>query len=244
MIRALALAALLALTAVITIVLRAPAAWVGDWLEARSSLRLIDARGTLWEGSALLGMSNGRETTLVPGRLQWRIAPSGARRVSGQLSHPWLAAPLRLSGGPEGVDIAKGSARLPAGVLASAGAPFNTVRPGGTLELTWSDVLLRGAALTGELQIDWHEAKSALSTIAPLGNYRLRVKGTGDAPLLELETLSGPLQMQGSGKIDGTRIRFRGTATAEAGMRSALDGLLGVLGMRSGDKVVLAIDTG
>jgi hypothetical protein len=49
--------------------------------------------------------------------------------------------------------------------------------------------------------------------------------------------------MQGSGRINGSQVRFRGTADAEAGMRPALDGLLGVLGMRSGDKVLLAIDT-
>jgi hypothetical protein len=49
--------------------------------------------------------------------------------------------------------------------------------------------------------------------------------------------------MQGKGKIEGSRIRFNGTAGAEAGMQPALNGLLGLLGMRSGDKVLLAIDT-
>ena len=185
-----------------------------------------------------------RETTLVPGRFEWRIEDLSATRVAASLSHPWLTAPLRVAVGAEGLVFAKGAARLPAGVLASAGAPFNTLRPGGTLELSWSDSLLRGAAFTGEMQIDWYQAQSALSTISPLGSYRLRVRGSGEPPLIELQTLSGPLQMQGSGKIEGTRIMFSGTATAEAGMRSSLDGLLGVLGMRSGDKVLLAIDTG
>jgi general secretion pathway protein N len=112
------------------------------------------------------------------------------------------------------------------------------------LDISWGDGKLRGAAFTGEITIDWHQAKSALSTIAPLGSYRLRVRGSGEPPILELHTLTGPLQMQGSGRIEGTRVRFNGTATAEAGMRSSLDGLLGLLGMRSGDKVLLAIDSG
>jgi hypothetical protein len=43
--------------------------------------------------------------------------------------------------------------------------------------------------------------------------------------------------------MEGSRIRFSGTAAAEPAMRGALNGLLGVLGMRSGDKVLLAIDT-
>jgi general secretion pathway protein N len=241
MTRVIGVALLLVVTVVATVVLRAPAAWLGDWLEARSKFRLIDARGTVWRGSALVGMSDGRAITLVPGRIEWRLGVVPGR--SAQISHPWLTTPLRLSLGKNAIGFAAGSARLPAGVLASAGAPFNTLRPGGTLELNWTQGELRGAALNGELQIDWRDATSALSHIAPLGTYRVRVSGRGDSPSLELQTLRGPLQMQGSGKINGLQVRFRGTAAAEAGMQSALDGLLGVLGMRSGDKVLLAIDT-
>ena len=87
MTRAIGLALLLALSAALTIVVRAPAAWLGDWLEARSKLRLIDARGTLWQGSALLGFSNGRETTLVPGRVEWRI-DTFTPRIGCSETHP------------------------------------------------------------------------------------------------------------------------------------------------------------
>jgi len=243
-IRKILLVLVLGFTILIVVVARAPAAWLGDWLEARSRIRLVDARGTVWEGSALLGMSDGRTITLVPGRVDWRIVGLTPNSVSAELSHEWLTTPLRLSLAGDGLSFTKGSSRIPAGVLASAGAPFNTLKPGGTLDISWTDAKLRGAAFTGEMQLDWLQAKSALSTIAPLGSYRLRVRGSGEPPILELQTLTGPLQMQGSGRIEGTRVRFNGTATAEAGMRSSLDGLLGLLGMRSGDKVLLAIDSG
>ena len=234
---------LLALTAAVTVVVRAPAAWLGDWLEGHTRVRLVDARGTVWHGSAFIGFSNGREITLVPGRIEWQVDGIRPGGIGARLTHAWLSSPLQVSLAREGVAFAKGSARLPAGVLASAGAPFNTLKPGGTLEASWTDTVLRGAALTGEVQIDWRDASSALSTVAPIGSYRLRVTGRGDGSALELATLSGPLQLQGRGRIEGSRIRFNGTAGAEADMRPALNGLLGVLGMRSGDKVLLAIDT-
>jgi general secretion pathway protein N len=238
--RAVGVALLLVFTCAATLVVRAPAAWIGDWLETRSKVRLVDARGTVWHGSALLGMSDGRATTLVPGRIEWRVA----RDLSVHIAHPWLAAPLHISLGESSIAFAAGAARIPAGVLASAGAPFNTLRPGGTLEVSWTRGELRGAALTGDVQIDWRDATSALSLISPLGTYRVRVSGRGNSSSsLELQTLHGPLQMQGSGRINGLQVRFRGTAAAESGMQSALDGLLGVLGMRSGGKVLLAIDT-
>ena len=231
----------LGLTVLVTVAIFAPAAWIGDWIAERSRVRLVDARGTVWRGSALLGMSDGRATTLVPGRIDWRLdlLPS----PGAEISHPWLTAPLKLTVHGKAVAYGAGSARLPAGVLASAGMPFNTLKPGGTLEARWSQGEFRSGALTGELQVDWRDATSALSPVGPLGTYRILVTGRGDNATLELQTLRGPLQMEGSGRINGLQVRFRGTATAEPSSRAALDGLLGVLGMRSGDKVLLAFDT-
>ena len=237
------IALLLALTVAATVAIRAPAAWLGDWLQAHTKVRLLDARGTMWHGSALVGISDGRETTLIPGRIEWTIDDLGPRRVAARVSHPWLTMALALSADGDGMRIKQGNARLPAGVLASAGAPFNTLRPGGVLEVAWTDTQIRGTSLKGEVQVDWRDAQSALSTVVPLGTYRLTLTGSGGVPALDLRTLAGPLQMQGKGTVEGSRIRFNGIATAEPSMLGALNGLLGLLGMRSGDKVLLAIST-
>jgi len=238
------LALFLVLTVLAVAVVRAPAAWIGDALASRSKLRLVDARGTVWSGSALLGISNGRETTLIPGRLAWRVTSLRAGRLWAALSHDWLAAPLQVGLGVQNLAFAAGTARLPAAALTAAGAPFNTLRPGGVLELRWTDTEVTSrAALTGELQVDWRDAQSALSLVVPLGTYRLRVAGRGGPSSLELQTLAGPLQLSGKGTIEGSHVRFSGIAAAEREMQPALNGLLGLLGMRSGDKVLLAIDT-
>ena len=237
----LALAAILAAT--LTAAVRAPAAWVGDWLQAQGRLRLVDARGTVWSGSAMIGLSDGRQVTLIPGRLSWTIglAAIATGRVTADVSHPALAAPLAVSLSAQSVALKAGQAELPAALLAALGAPFNTVRPGGALSLRWTDVELKGGTLAGDLQIDWREAQSALSTVAPLGSYRLQVTGAGDTARLQLDTLRGPLRLQGSGTVKGGRVSFKGLASADPDMRPALIGLIGVLGPRVGDQALLVI---
>jgi general secretion pathway protein N len=240
---ALALAA--AITVVATVTVMAPAAWVGDWLEANGRLRLVDTRGTVWSGSAMLGVSDGREIMLVPGRVSWRIGLAAllSGRVTADVSHPALAAPLATSFSNRLIAVKGGSAELPAATLFVVGTPFNTVRPGGTLALRWSDIEIKQGRLAGSLDIDWRDAQSALSPVVPLGSYHLRIAGTGDGARIELDTLDGPLRLEGKGTLRGGRVSFRGLASAQPDMRSALDGLIGVLGQRSGHNVLLALET-
>lgn len=233
-----------AVAAALIVAVRAPAAWVGDWLQSQGRLRLIDARGTVWSGSAMLGLSDGRQVMLVPGRVTWKVGLSAivTGRVTADIAHPVLTAPLGLTVAAQSVALKTGQAELPAALLAALGTPFNTVRPGGVLAVRWTDLEFKGGALAGDLQIDWREAQSALSTVAPLGSYRLRITGAGDTARVQLDTLRGPLRLQGSGSVNGGRVSFKGIASAEPEMRPALIGLMGVLGRRVGDDAILALD--
>ena len=230
---------------VLTVVLRAPAAWVGDWLQSEGRLRLVDARGTIWNGSALLGVSDGRQVMLVPGRVSWKIGLSalGAGRVTAQVAHPSLPAPLAVSLGPGSISLKAGQAELPAALLVALGTPFNTIRPGGALGLRWTDVEVISGALGGSFQIEWRDAQSALSTVAPLGTFRLQITGGPDGARLQLDTVRGPLRLQGSGTVRGGHLSFKGRASADPEMRPALIGLISVLGRRVGDEAILALET-
>src|SRR5204862_2864036 len=133
----------------------------------------------------LLGVSNGREPPLLPGRLEWSVTGVRAGHVWARATHDWLAQPLEVGLRASGLRFAKGSARLPAAALAAAGAPFNTLRPGGVLELRWTDGPFASGARDGELEVDWRDAQSALSPVVAFGSYRLRVAGRAGPPALE-----------------------------------------------------------
>ena len=233
------------LTVVVTAAMRAPAVWVADWLQSHGRLRLVDARGTIWSGSGMIGVSDGRQVLLIPGRISWNIglAAITTGRVMAELAHPSLPAPIAVSLTARSITVKAGQSELPAALLVALGAPFNTIRPGGALGVRWSDLEIKDGALAGGLQIEWREAQSALSPVAPLGSYRLQIAGAGDSARVQLDTLRGPLRLQGSGTVKGGRISFKGVASADPQMRPALIGLISVLGRRVGDEAILSLET-
>lgn len=241
-VRALQLLAALAVIAA-TVIARAPAAWLADLVHAHSRLRLVDPQGTLWRGSAQLAVSDGRRALLVSGRLTWRASPSGFLGAKVEIRHPAALAPVRLSLEPGKLELEAGRAQAPAAVLSALGAPFNTVRPGGTLHVQWSGLRLERAAAHGDVRLEWRDAQSALSPIAPLGDFLVVVKLRGQAGDVALHTLRGPLHLEGRGSLNQGRLDFAGQAFAEEPMRAALLGLIGVLGKRSGDRAQLRIGT-
>lgn len=228
-------------TIAVTVVVAAPAAWLSGWLAPPGPVRLVEPAGTLWRGSALIAISDGNQALLLPGRVAWRVDPGAllSGRLGVTLTHPLAAGEVRIAGDRHGIDLAAGTAHLPAAWLVLLGAPFNTLRPGGEVLLTWSDLSVGNATFSGRIEAQWRDARSALSPVAPLGDFRLVASGTGATGDMVLSTLSGPLLLEGRGRMADRVVRFNGTADAEPAMRPRLNALIGVLGARAGDHVTL-----
>ena len=76
----------------------------------------------------------------------------------------------------------------PAALLTGLGAPWNTLQPEGQLQwrteglqLRWSEGRLQ---MTGKVELQVQQLSSRLSTLKPMGSYRLQLAGTaeGTAP--------------------------------------------------------------
>jgi general secretion pathway protein N len=227
-------------TALLTAVVFAPAAWLAHLVQAYTPARLVYAQGSMWRGSALLAVSDGRQARLIPGRVSWRLTWSElwSGRVGVSLRHPALEPAVTISTNGRSLRVEPARAQVPAAVLAALGAPFNTMRPGGTLHARWDAVELERGRLVGLIQLDWENAQSALSPVAPLGDYRVVALGRGASAEARLTTLKGPLLLQGQGRLEQGRLRFAGSAEAQPEMRAALNGLIGILGRRVGDRAV------
>ncbi|MBY0455503.1 MAG: type II secretion system protein N [Burkholderiaceae bacterium] len=231
----------------------APAQWLATTLAQASGehLQLLEPRGTIWAGSAQLVLTGGKSSqnrAALPGRVQWQLRPHMEGLRADISATCCTTAPLQLQlqarwGGAR-ITVADGSSQWPAHVLAGLGTPWNTLQLDGPLVLEtkglqadWTEGRLQ---LSGQTQLDALAMSSRLSTLRPMGSYRLTLHG-GAAPTLTLDTLQGDLQLSGSGQWVGQRLRFSGEASATPERESALSNLLNIIGRRSGARSIITL---
>lgn len=235
----------------------APAAWLARGLHAATDghVLLADAQGSVWRGSAQLLLTGGmssQDAASLPGRVDWTLSPSFSGMRLGALMRlrmPCCAAqPVALMLQPGWsqtvMHVPPTQLLLPAQWLSGLGAPWNTLAPQGQLALSNEAVQMQWSAgrmrLQGQINLDLQAMSSRLSTLSPLGDYRLSLAG-GDVPTLQLQTLQGALQLSGSGQIVGSRIRFNGEASAAPAQLDALSNVLNIIGRRQGSKSLISL---
>jgi len=256
--------------ALVALVAFAPAAWLAGAVAQTTDERLLlaDARGTVWQGSAVLvltGGSGSRDASALPGRLHWRLGLDGTAlalrarqacclngelllRVVPGLGRLRIELPVNTAAGAAGVAIGQ----WPASWLVGLGTPWNTMQPAGTLQLSspglWLEQVQGRWRFSGRAELLLGSMASRLSTLDTLGSYRLLLAGDasgGEAATLQLSTTSGALQLSGSGQFLGSgaasHLRFRGQASAEAGSEAVLNNLLNIIGRRQGAVSVISI---
>lgn len=244
----------------VALVAFAPASWLAHGLASASQQQLLltDTRGTIWQGSGVLVLSGGegsRDFSALPGRLDWSLGLQSlglvlhARQaccINGELQvlvQPGFGR-LSLSVPAQG----DWQARWPAAWLSGLGTPWNTLQLTGSLRLTTRELRLEWVQgrwrQSGQMDLDFINLSSRVSTLAPLGSYRLSVSGdpASGASRLQLSTLDGALLLSGSGSVGGgAKARFLGEASAAPGREAALNNLLNIIGRRNGARSVISI---
>lgn len=259
----------------LALLLFAPARWLAQPLALATGDRLVlvNARGSIWQGQGNLLFTGGEgsnDRTSLPGTLNWTLRPHWTTPpgASGRAGGPGLmitlhmdccmATPLSLHWFPGWVQqvlhIPAHQSTWPATLLTGLGTPWNTLQLQANLMLVTPglDVVVnrntaRGA---GSATLDIIDASSRLSTIQPMGSYRLSwhwpPPSPGDAlaatsPTLTLQTLNGALQLTGQGQWIAGRLRFEGSAEAASGREEALNNLMNLLGRRQGNRTLIKI---
>ena len=251
---------------VLALVTQAPAHWLSRAVMQLSEGRVLlqDPQGTVWHGSAQWVLNEGSGSPSAPNRITAISTTTLPTRVTWQLgphvdAHHWRVAlratvasacctpqPVHLDVSPlwQGVRVAVSNhtSSWPATWLVGLGAPWNTVQPEGQIQLQTSQLEWSQQAgkeqLQGQAELQMQQLATRLSTLRPLGSYRVRVQG-GDTIALTLDTLEGSLQLSGSGQLQNGHVHFNGEASAAPDAEAALSNLLNILGQRQGAKSIL-----
>lgn len=236
----------------LTLVLFMPARWLAYAIAqaSQSQLQLVNARGTVWNGSAQLMLTGGaqsRDATTLPGRMQWQLRPRWMGASLALLPECCATAPLQgtLQVGWQrfALQLENHRSQWPSSLLEGLGAPWNTLKLNGQLSvqldqfsLAWNNGRLR---LEGKVIASLQNATSSLTTVRPMGSYQAVLQG-GDAPTLQLLTDKGPLHISGQGQWSAQHLRFHGQASTDAEHLAALSNLLSLLGRREGATAILS----
>lgn len=247
----------------LALVTQAPAQWLARGVANASQGRvLLNApQGTLWQGSAQLTLSGGQpqhnaadnSDVALPSLLHWQLGPQWSRALGLTLGLQLQAdccttQPLELALSPlwDGVrvDVNDQQSQWPAQWLVGLGAPWNTIQPQAQLQLRTQGLRWQTQSgqeqLQGLAELQVQQLSTRLSTLRPLGSYRIQVRG-GDTMAMTLDTLEGSLQLQGSGQWVNHRLHFQGEASAAPEFEAALSNLLNILGQRRGHKSIMEL---
>ena len=237
--------------ALLTAAVCAPASWLASGVQSATDgqVQLQEARGTVWNGSARLVLTGGKDSrdhTSLPTRLNWTLRPAltGASIAlqSDCCTQTPVLASLQPGWNAMTVKVSNSLIQLPADMLAGLGTPWNTVALQGQLRLTTEGLALQyqagRASSQGLTRLEALAVSSRLSPLKPLGSYRLDVQG-GDNARMNLSTLNGDLQLSGQGQWVGSRLHFNGEASASPEREAALSNLLNILGRRQGTRSII-----
>jgi general secretion pathway protein N len=237
----------------LAVVANAPARWLAAGVAQLTGGKVLLAqpRGTVWGGSAQLVLTGGAGSTDaagLPGRVAWELHPrwdGAAARLYADCCTPQpVDLRARWRWNRLALQVGDGVSQWPASVTAGLGTPWNTLQLDGDLRLSTRGLSVEWVAgrpaVAGRAELVALRLASRLSTLRPMGSYRMTLQG-GTPATLQLDTIDGSLQLSGSGQWVGSRLRFRGEATAAPDREAALANLLNIIGRRNGPRSIISI---
>ena len=233
-------AVIFVLAFLITLVITAPASLL-DWglqHATKNRLLLANASGTVWNGSATPSLHTQDNRFLTLPFLHWEISVRSI--LTGKVRIRLLWDDLPPASASEAViafnqiELSNIQLQLPARVMEEASPMLKPAQFRGQLQIQSNHLVFSNRGMEGAAVVNWREASSALSTIAPLGDYRLALNGSGGNIHIGLTTNTGMLLLDGDGNWKTNHgLEFHGKAQAAAGNNTNLAELLNHLGPES-----------
>ncbi len=218
----------------LALVVTAPATLIDAALQGSGEgrLRLGEARGTLWSGAGQLELREAGGRSGIAISIAWRVLPASLLRghlvCEVELDPATKRIPVTLS--LSRVELADADINLPAAVLGLAVPKLAPLGLTGDVLIHVTSLAIARSVIEGSATLRWRAAASALTPVAPLGEYAMEFNAAGSAVRVALRTLKGPLQLDGEGSwASGGAPVFAAIARATPQYQQQLAPLLGMI---------------
>ena len=226
----------------IFLIVQAPAYVLNQFLSQATQNQIVLEKptGTVWRGSASRLVIQAPLGARIPfDVVHWKLLPLSLLRgeLALNLSIANARYPARgtFAFAKQRIHVKNLQAQLPPAALLAFAPQFNIWQPGGQFSVKADDFLLTQTEIKGAAEILWVNATLNLVKIQPVGTYKLTVLGTSQGADVSLNTLAGPLDIQGTGQwSQNQRLRFSGVAKARS-HGEQLAPLLKIMGQEEGN---------
>src|SRR3954466_10156312 len=224
----------------IALVVTAPATLLDGTLAraTQGRLRLAQADGTVWSGTGQIEIRDASGRSGVAKNVAWRVMPRSAWRgrlvCEVELDQPGKAFPVEVSFST--IEVSNAEINVPATVLGFGVPKLGPLGLTGDVLIRIANLSLKRDAMNGTATLQWLAAGSSLTTVAPLGDYELKVDGEGATLHAYLRTLEGPLWLDGQGAWkQGTNPAFLANARIDAPYQQHVAPLLRLIAVERGE---------
>lgn len=222
-----------------TLLVTAPATLLAKVVASASNGQLIlaNASGSVWHGSATPALRQRSGSFLALEKLHWdmELLPVLTGKLSSQFRWDNVQGkPMLVTASFGQVEVRNLLLPLYAGILGELVPLLQPIQLSGQMQIRSEQFVFSKQGMQGNAVAEWSNAGSVLSTVKPLGNYRISLAGSGEKLDIVLATTSGVLQLEGQGSFTMNQgARFQGTARASADSKGSIDELLSNFGPES-----------
>jgi general secretion pathway protein N len=224
------------------LIIEMPAAWFAWGLNRYTggTVRLDPITGSLWHGKGKLVIYYPQITPHDLGLAEWHINPlwlfAGRVQLSLQANHQDRQIKTTLGIARNSFMLKDTEAEFPAPFLAQLYTPLSLISPQGKVRVSAAEFMFAPEKLNGVAALEWLNAGSGLSSVQPLGDYRLEIMGAEKLANLKLTTLHGDLEFTGQGQWQPRtgQIQINGSAAPHA-RAGELESLLNMIGTDQGN---------
>lgn len=200
---------------------------------------LNDVTGSIWAGEGQVVLHAAPKPPTALGQGKWSMNPFGLvlgrAQVALDLAGSTTEAHAALDLGLSTTRLSNLDIRFPATFAETFYTPAMLIGPAGDVRLTAPTLEIARDGIIGSAEIQWLNASSLVSSVKPLGDYRLQFSAESKVVKLKLETLKGDLRIDGDGqyRVEAKQLQLN-LGVKPSGRAEELEPLLKLLGPDQG----------